>query len=150
MNINDRKRISALIESEFRARREAISQEPTAEEIAKEMDAILQKNKLRDKANKLAEARALVESLDKQMSVAVGVLRKQAKTKKRGRYDGCECHDDYAEVLQEIAKSNILESKKVDRTKDWLLSEERKLLTKVEIAKSVDDLEKIAKEAGLI
>jgi hypothetical protein len=150
MNINDRKRISALIESEFRARREAISQEPTAEEIAKEMYAILSKNKLRDKANRLAEAKALVESLDKQLSVAVGALRKQAKAKRRGRYDGCECHEDYAVVLQEIAKSNILEAKNAAKTKESLLAEERKLLTKVEIAKSVDDLEKIVKAAGLI
>ena len=150
MNINDRKRISSLIESEFRARREAVTQEPTAEEIAKEFDAILSKNKLKDKAAKLAEARVLVETLDKQLSVAVAGLRRTTKAKRRGRYDGCECHDDYVEVLQEIAKSNLLEARDATKAKEKLLAEERKLLTKVEIAKSVDDLEKIVKAAGLI
>ena len=149
MNINDRRRIEALVKSEFAAKREAIAVEPTSAEIENEMDAILTKHKLRDKANKLTEARAVVESLDKQLSIAVAALRK-SKVKKRGRYDGCECHDDYLETLREVAKANILTTRETDRKKTILAAKERKLLTMIEVAKSVDDLQKIVKEAGLI
>jgi hypothetical protein len=150
MNINDRKRIAELVQCEFRARRAAVMREPTVDEIAKEMEAILIKNKLRDKAAKLTEARTLVATLEKSLSVSVAALSRQAKIKKRRRYDGCECYDDYMDLLQEVAKANIAEARKSQEHEEEILAQERKLLAKVEIAKSVEDLEKIVKAAGLV
>jgi len=150
MNSNDKRRLSGLIEREYRAKREAISSEISPADVEAEVELLITKNKLRDKVNKLTAARALVESLDKQLSVEVGALRTKPKAKRRGRYDGCECHDDYSEMLQEIAKANLSERNNAEKLRTNLLAEERRLLAKVEVAKSVDDLEKVAKAAGLI
>ncbi len=150
MNINDRKRIAALIEREYDDRVSAATVEPTVDEIAKESDAILVKHRLKDKVAKLIEARKSVEELGRQLSVAVESLRKGGRKKTRGRYDGCECHADYSETLQEIAKANLLDHRKSSKVREKLRAEERRLLAKVEVAESVEDLKKIAVEAGLL
>jgi hypothetical protein len=148
VNINDRRRVSALIQDEYRQRINLATQEPTEAEIAAEMDAIVSKHRLKDKVEKLQQARGQVSSLEKSLSVAVAGLR---PTKKRSRrYDDCECHEDYAEVLKELAAGNLLTLKKPDATRDKLKAEERRLLAQVEVAKAVGDLERIVKQAGLI
>jgi hypothetical protein len=148
VNINDRRRVSTLIQDEYRSRINAATQEPTEAEIAAEMDAIISKNRLKDKVEKLQQARGQVNSLEKSLSAAVVGLRPMKKRSRR--YDDCECHENYSEVLKELAAANLIAARKPDATREKLKSEERRLLAQVEVAKAVGDLEKIVKQAGLI
>lgn len=150
MNSNDRRVMSALIEDEFKSRLQAVQQDPTIEEIAKECEELLQRHRLADKVAKLSEAKATVEKLDKELSVAVSGLRKASSVKRRGRYDGCECHSDYAETLQKIAADNLVKQRNTKAQVEKLHSDKRKLLAKIQIATTDADLKAVAKAAGLV
>ena len=149
MNSNDRKRVAELVRSEFRARIVSVVKEPTSEEIAKEMDSLLTKHRLKDKAAKLNAARKQVAELEKQLSVAVSALAGPKKRRSR-RYDGCECHEDYTIALEDVARRNLVQSFGCEKAKADLLAQERKLIAKIEVASQMSDLEKVMKSAGLI
>ncbi len=150
VNLNDRRRVSSLIDDEFRSRIATATRALTDAEIADEIDAILSKNRMHDKVAKLQQARDTVAALEKQLSIAAVGLRGPKKASRGRRYDSCECHEDFEEVLKEVASASLDKRRKSDATSDKLHAEKRRLLAKVEVAKSVDDLEKIVKQAGLI
>lgn len=150
VNINDRRRVSILIEQEFRARRAALNSEPSEDEIATEMESILVKAKIKDRVAKLKSARAAVAELESSLSTTLVAMRKKKKIVKSRYRENCECHENYAEVLEEIAKANLIAASNAKALSDKLHADERKLLAKIEIAQSVDDLTKVVRACGLV
>ncbi len=149
VNIQDRRRVSSLIEDEFRVKINEASRKITDEEISDEELIVLRRHKLSEKVARLEKAREAVHALERELSVSLDHIR-VSKTPRKKRGNSCECYEDFEYVLHEIAKENLQSRRAIGNSEEKIRTEKRRLLARVEIAKSVDDLEKIVKQAGLI
>jgi hypothetical protein len=97
---------------------------------------------LREMESRVEEERRLLSEslLERDTSGEGGV-------KRRG---GCECHESYENVLERLSRHS-LETKRGGEAKCKELREERrKLLARVEVATSVEDLQVILRDCGLL
>jgi hypothetical protein len=69
---------------------------------------------------------------------------------RRNRWDNCECTGDFRELLKDIAKHNATKEVRAGQNRFTVSQQERKLLAKVEVAGSTDDLTAVLKAAGLV
>lgn len=151
MSINtvSKRRASQLIESEFQARRNQIAGAPSEDEIAQEINAIVSKAKMGPKIVKLEAALKTVALLKKELSESAQKLRKVSKSKS-SRYDNCECHENYRDILKEVAAASLQEKLKSDEKRRQILATERKLLARIEVAQNDFQLQNVLRDAGLL
>lgn len=148
MNIQDRRRASNLVEQEFHDRLRLVRKDVSQEDIANESEAILKRTKLATLVSKLNAANKLKDSLEIELSEKLAALR-GSKSKKRRGY-GCECHERYQDILEELARANIIQTRNAAKLEADLLKTQRKLLAEIEVCESTDALARILKKAGLV
>jgi hypothetical protein len=69
---------------------------------------------------------------------------------RRNRWDNCECTGDYRELLKDIAKHVATKEVRSGYNRHTIAQQERKLLAKIEVADSTDELASVLRSAGLV
>ncbi len=145
MNIQDRRRAADLIDAEFNSRISAARKTVTKADIEQRKSELIKKHKLTPLVSKLNTNRKIVDATEKALSETCSALYPDyAEKRYRG---GCDCHKSYEEILTEAATAE-LNADGDDVAK--LRQECRKLLAKIEVASSVDDIQAVMKAAKLI
>ena len=149
MNERDKKRACELIRSEYHSKRNLVAVEILPSEISAEADAIATREGMKADIAKLEKAKKVVHELQESLSSRAVALRGK-HSEKRSRYSECSCGEPYQDVLEEIAKQSITEKRQSKKQIESLHAEERRLLAKIEIAETVEDIAKVMKSAGLV
>jgi len=148
MGLQDRRRASDLIESEYRARRAALKTTFTDADVERKAMDIAKSLKLSPTIAKLEKLREQVTNLEKQLAESV---EKVPGTKAQKKYrNGCECHGDFQEMLTNAAKAALEAERNKDLETSRLNAEERRLLAQIETSETTEDIKSVLKKAGLI
>ena len=156
VSLRDRQRVADLVKSEFAARYNAATREPSSLDIEKAEESLTKSLKLS----------AMIAQLDTTEKKAAELRKKLAETvrkakpsdlvidgfnsSRRNRWDNCECVGDFRELLKDIAKHNATKEVRAGQNRHTVSQQERKLLAKVEVAGSTEDLTAVLKAAGLV
>lgn len=148
MGLQDRRRASELIESEYRARRAALKTTFTDAEVEQKAKDIAKSLKLAPVIAKLEKLRQQVTDIEKQLAESASKVR-GAKAQKKYR-NGCECHGDFQEMLTSAAKAALEAERNRDQETSKLNAEERRLLALIETSETTEDIKAVLKKAGLV
>ena len=156
VSLRDRQRVADLVKSEFAARYNAATREPSSLDIEKAEESLTKSLKLSamiaqlDAAEKKAAElrKKLVESVRK--AKPADMVIEGYDRSRRNRWENCECVGDYRELLKDIAKHNATKEVRSGYNRHTISQQERKLLAKVEVAATTDDLERALRSAGLV
>jgi len=154
VSLRDRQRVSDLVKSEFAAQYSAATREPSDLDVQKAEESLTKSLKLSAMITQLNAAEKKAAELRKKLAETV----RKAKPAdlvvdsgyRRNRWDTCECSGDFREMLKEIAKHNATKEVRAGRNRHTVSQQERKLLAKVEVAASTEDLTAVLKAAGLV
>jgi hypothetical protein len=154
VSLRDRRRVSDLVKAEFAAQYNAATREPSDLDVQKAEEDLTKSLKLSAMITQLNAAEKKAAELRKQLAETV---RKAKPTDlaidssyRRNRWDNCECSGDFREMLKEIAKHNATKAVRAGRNRHAVSQQERKMLAKVEVAGSTEDLTAVLKLVGLV
>lgn len=154
VSLRDRQRVSDLVKSEFAARYNAATREPSDLDVQKAEESLTKSLKLSAMITQLDVAEKKAAELRKKLAETVRKAKPADlavdSSYRRNRWDNCECSGDYREMLKEIAKHNATKEVRAGQNRHTVSQQERKLLAKVEVAGSTEDLTAVLKAAGLV
>jgi Mg2+ and Co2+ transporter CorA len=154
VSLRDRQRVAELVKAEFCARYNDATREPTDLDVQKAEDSLTKSLRLSKMMTDLDSAQKKVAELKKKLVDSV----RQAKpadmviegSSRRNRWDNCECTGDYRELLKDIAKHIATKEVRNGQNRFSVSQQERKMLAKVEVAGSTEDLTAVLKAVGLV
>lgn len=157
VSLRDRQRVADLVKSEFAARYNAATREPSNLDIEKAEESLTKSLKLSAMIAQLDAAEKRAAELRKKLAETVRkakpsdmVIDGGYNSSRRNRWDNCECTGDFRELLKDIAKHNATKEVRAGQNRHTVSQQERKLLAKVEVAGSTEDLTAVLKAAGLV
>lgn len=154
VSLRDRQRVADLVKSEFAARYNAATREPSNLDIEKAEESLTKSLKLSAMIAQLDAAEKKAAELRKKLAETVRKAKPAdmviESSSRRNRWDNCECTGDFWELLKDIAKHNATKEVRAGQNRFTVSQQERKLLAKVEVAGSTEDLTAVLKAAGLV
>ena len=153
VSLRDRQRVSDLVRSEFQAKRDEATREPSDLEVEKVQDNLMKSLRLSKMIAELDAAEKKAGELKKKLAEAVRAAKPATlvmEGRASRRWDNCECTGDYRELLKDIAKHLATLDVRNGANRFTIAKEERRLLAKIEVAGSTEDLNKVLKAAGLV
>lgn len=149
MNRNEKLRVQKLIESEYRARRDAVPDEVSDSQITErvsELSELCCINPLIRRLNKVENEAAEIR---KKIDQAIKTRVKYKPNSRRSR-SNCECIEDFGELLEFIARQQIAFEMSRSTVIDRLHREERKMIAAALAANTEADLASVLKRCGLL
>ena len=154
VSLRDRQRVSDLVKSEFAARYSAATREPSNLEIEKAEESLTKALKLAAMIAQLNAAEKKAAELRKKLAESVRKAKPADMviegSSRRNRWDNCECVGDFRELLKDIAKHVATREVRAGWNRHGVSQQERKLLAKIEVAATTDDLHRVLQSAGLV
>ncbi len=156
VSLRDRQRVADLVKGEFSSRLTAATRDPSDMDIQKAAESLTKSLKLAAMITQLDAAEKKAAELRKKLAESVrkakpaDMVIEDWDRSRRNRWDNCECTGDYRELLKDIAKHVATKEVRSGNNRHTIAQQERKLLAKVEVAGSTDDLTAVLKAAGLV
>lgn len=154
VSLRDRQRVAELVKGEFSARYTAATRDPSEMDIQKTEESLTKSLKLAAMIAQLDAAEKKAAELRKKLAETVRKAKPADlavdSSYRRNRWDNCECTGDYRELLKDIAKHVATKEVRSGDNRHTISQQERKLLAKVEVAGSIEDLTAVLKAAGLV
>ncbi len=156
VSLRDRQRVAELVKGEFSSRLTAATRDPSDTDIQKAAESLTKSLKLAAMIAQLDAAEKKAAELRKKLAESVrkakpaDMVIEDWDRSRRNRWDNCECTGDYRELLKDIAKHVATKEVRSGYNRHTIAQQERKLLAKVEVAASTDDLAVILRAAGLV
>lgn len=145
----EKRRVVGLIEQEFNSRLEKAQEDFSDVQIRDESDRVVSQERLGQKIAKLESLRSQVSQLEKSLSISLEKIANRFRKKKNYR-NNCECHEDFRDLLSEIAVARLEQVRIKKSNPDQIRKTRRTLMAKAEMAASREELLHALKEAGLM
>jgi hypothetical protein len=141
VTLADRQRVIRLIDSLYSDKFNDLPCTVSEDECDDEVEKLVKTIGLGPHLQKIEKLESQIKQLEREASVLVN------KYMNKPSDDACSC-TDFKRVLESIAHTKA--QKKLRSERDLLHAEKRKLLARVEVATTSDQMEKVLKDAGLL